>query len=93
MGLRSGEYGGRYQSPAPAALMMRRSAADLWLPRAVPDDDVALPEDGNELLLDIGIEALAVDRAIEDARSREAVAAQRAEEGQGAPVAMRRQTA
>ena len=29
IGLRSGEYGGSYQSLAPAALIMRRSAADL----------------------------------------------------------------
>ena len=41
-----------------------------------------------ELLLDIGAEAFAVDRAVEDARSGQPVAAQGAEEGQRAPVAM-----
>jgi hypothetical protein len=39
------------------------------------DDDVAFAEDGNELLLDIGAEAFAVDRAIEDASGGELVAA------------------
>jgi hypothetical protein len=43
----------------------------------------------DELLLDIGAEALAVDRSVEDARGGEPVAAERAEEGQRAPVAVR----
>jgi len=47
----------------------------------VHDDDIAGLEDRQELLLDIGAEALPVDRAIEDARSGEAVVAQCAEEG------------
>ena len=59
----------------------------------VHDDDVAGLQDWNELLLDIGAEAFAVDRAVEDARCRELVAAQRAEEGQRAPVAVRREAA
>jgi hypothetical protein len=54
----------------------------------VHDDDIAGLERWNELLLDIGAEAFAVDRAVEDAWGGEAVAAQRAEEGQGAPAAM-----
>ena len=48
---------------------------------------------GDELLLDIGAEALAVDRPVEDARRGKPVAAQRAEEGQRAPVAMRGEAA
>jgi hypothetical protein len=39
---------------------------------------------------DIGAEAFAVDRAVEDARRRELVATQGAQEGQRSPVAMRR---
>ena len=39
--------------------------------------------------LSLGSKALAVDRAIEDARGGEAVTAQRADEGQGFPVTMR----
>ena len=52
-------------------------------------DDVAGLQGGHELLLDIGAEALAVDRPIEDARCNKPVAAQRAEEGQSAPVTVR----
>ena len=57
----------------------------------VHDDDVALLEDGNELLFDIGAEALAVDRAVGDAGGREFIAAQCREEGQRPPVAVRRE--
>ena len=46
----------------------------------------------NELLFDIGAEAFAVDRAVEDARSGELIATQGAEEGQRAPMAMRRKS-
>ena len=56
----------------------------------VHDDDVACLQRGNEHLLDIGAEALAVDRAVEDARCGEGVGAQGPEKGQGAPVAVRR---
>ena len=55
----------------------------------VHDDDVAGPQDRNELLTDIGSEAFAVDRPVEDAWRREFVAAQRTQEGQRAPVAVR----
>jgi len=47
----------------------------------------------HELLLDVGTKVLAVDRFVEDARRGKLVAAQRAEEGQGAPMAVRRQCA
>jgi len=55
----------------------------------VHDDDVAGSENGNQLLADIGAEALAVDRTIEDARGGELVAAQGGQKGHGAPVPMR----
>src|SRR6478736_9823320 len=47
IGLRSGEYGGRYQSLAPAALIKLRRAADLWLPRLMgwtPPGGICVPE-------------------------------------------------
>lgn len=59
----------------------------------IHDDDVAGLQNCDELLLDIGAETLAVDRAVEDARCREPIPAQRAEEGQRAPVAMWSQAA
>jgi hypothetical protein len=45
------------------------------------------------LLLDIGAEASAVDRSVEDTRRREPVAAERGEEGQRAPMAVRSEAA
>ena len=62
-------------------------------PEIVHDDDVAGLEHRHELLLDIGAEALTVDRPIEDARRRQPVVAQSAEESQRAPVAMRGEAA
>ena len=47
IGLRSGEYGGRNQSLAPAALMNWRMAAALWLPRLMgwtPPHGIAVPK-------------------------------------------------
>lgn len=61
--------------------------------KVVHNDDVAGFKDGHELLLYIGTEALAVDRSVEDTRCRQPVAAQRAEEGQCAPMAVRSEAA
>lgn len=55
----------------------------------VHDDNVARLEDRHELLLDIGAEALAIDRPVEDAGRGELVATQCAQECQRAPVTMR----
>ena len=55
----------------------------------VHDHDVAGLQGRQQLLLDIGAEAFTVDRAIEDAWRGEPVAAQRTEEGQGSPMAVR----
>lgn len=57
----------------------------------VHDDDVAWLEDGDQLLLDIGAKALAVDRSIEDARRCQPVVPQGTEECQRAPVTVRRE--
>jgi hypothetical protein len=43
----------------------------------VRSDNVAGLRDGNELLLDIAAEALAIDRTVENARGCEPIAAQR----------------
>lgn len=59
----------------------------------IHNDDVAWFEDGQELLFDIGAEAPTIDRSVEDARSGELIVAQRTEEGQRAPVAMRGEAA
>ena len=53
----------------------------------VHNDDIAGFEHGHEDLLDIGEEAEAVDRPIDDAWSCEAIAAQRGENGERSPTA------
>jgi hypothetical protein len=55
----------------------------------VHDDDVAFAQGWRELLFDVGAEAFAVDRPVEDTGRGQSVTAQRAEEGQRAPVAVR----
>ena len=57
--------------------------------KVVHDDDITRLQDRYELLFDISAEVLAVDRSVEDARCGELIAAQSAEEGQGAPMAVR----
>lgn len=59
----------------------------------VHDDDVAGLEHRHELLFDIGTKALAIDRSVKDARCRQPVAAQCADKGQRAPVAIRGEAA
>jgi len=59
----------------------------------VHDDDVAGFERRHELLLDIGLEALAVDRPIEDARGGKAIDPQGSQEGQRAPMSVRSKAA
>lgn len=59
----------------------------------VHDNDVAGLEHWHELLFDLGAEALAVDRSIEDARRSKTVEPQGTEEGERAPVAVWGKTA
>ncbi len=58
-------------------------------PQIVHDDDVAPLERGNQDLLDIGKEGLAVDGAIQHARRGNRVLPQRGEKRQRLPVAVR----
>jgi hypothetical protein len=55
----------------------------------VEDDDIARLEGGDQELLDIGLEFLAVDRAIEEAGRLDPVMPQGGQEGERAPTAMR----
>ena len=55
----------------------------------VHDDDIAGRERRHQELLDIVGEALTVDRLVEHARRVDPVAAERREEGHGAPMAIR----
>ncbi len=89
------EIGGVWrQVPEPCAGRLDQAAQGSRLVAAeiVHDDDIARVELRDEKLLDIGAEAFAVNWAVEQTRSGEAVAAQGAEESQRPPVAMRRET-
>jgi len=55
----------------------------------VHDDDVAWLQRRHQQRLDIGTEALAVDRAIDDAGRVNPIVPERGEEGHGAPMAVR----
>lgn len=59
----------------------------------VENDDVAFAQGWREKMLDIGVEAFTVDRPVEDAGCGELVVAERADERQGSPVAVRREAA
>lgn len=61
--------------------------------KIVENDDVALTQGWQEKVLDIGAEAFAVDRPVEDAGCRELVVAERTEEREGTPVTVRREAA
>jgi hypothetical protein len=80
------------QEPEPGAGRLDGVADGFALVAAeiVHDDNVAGLQSWEQLLVDIGAEAFAIDGAIEDARRREAVAAECAQEGQGAPASLRR---
>jgi hypothetical protein len=55
----------------------------------VDDDHIVFAETRNERLLDVGKEALAVDRTVGDDRGDEAVGAQRRHKGAGTRAASR----
>lgn len=88
-------WGVRRQEPEPGAGRPDHCADGSRLvgTEIVHDDNVAGLERRHELLLDISPEALAVDRSVEDAWGRKFVAAQRPDEGQRAPVAVRSKAA
>src|SRR3546814_9926620 len=56
----------------------------------IEDDEIARLEGGDQELLDVGLELLAVDRAIEEAGCLDAIMPQGGQEGERAPAAVRR---
>ena len=55
----------------------------------VHDDDVSVLECRDEALLDVGKEAAAIDRSVEDARCRDPVVSKCRQEGHGGPATVR----
>ena len=89
MGLRSGEYLGRKTRRAPTARMAFRTPFPLWgAVEIVEDHSVARLEGRDEELLDIGAEAFAVDRAVEQAGRIDAAIAESGKERRGLPLAL-----
>ena len=60
--------------------------ATLWAPRIVGDDDVAGLQGRHQDLFDVGAEALAIDRAVEDTRCGQPRDPQRGEQRAGLPA-------
>ena len=89
IGFRSGEYLGRKKSLAPAERMARRTALPLCEPRLSMMTMSPGLQRRDEDLLDVELEALAVDRPVDQPRCVDAVVAQGGQEGHGLPVAVR----
>src|ERR1700688_4494554 len=88
IGLRSGEYFGRKKSLAPIDRIARRTAHPLWLPRL----SITTISPGFKVgtrTFDVEAELLAVDRAIEQPWSVDAIVAQRRQERHGLPASVR----
>ena len=60
--------------------------ATLWAPRLVGDDDVAGLQGRHQDLVDVGAEALAIDRAVEDPRCGQPRDPHRGEKRAGVPA-------
>jgi len=78
------------QEPGPD---VAQSGGGLWAfvaGQVVEDDHVAWSQGGGELGLDVEVEQIAVDRAVDHPRCIKAVVAQGGDEGLGLPVAERR---
>ena len=89
MGLRSGEYLGRKTRRAPTVSDGLPHPLPLVGAEIVEDHSVARLEGRDEELLDIGAEAFAVDRAVEQAGRIDAVIAESGKERRGLPLALR----
>jgi hypothetical protein len=90
IGLRSGGVGRQEEELGADGAQRPADGLGLVAAEIVDDDDIAWLERGDEHLLDIGEEAFTIDRSIEHARRVDAVDAQRADEGQRAPMPVRR---
>ena len=89
IGLRSGLYWGRKIRCAPGAADGAPDCGSFVAAEIVHDHDLPGLERGDEKLFDIGSEAWAIDRPVEDAGRVDPVRAQGREEGQRPPVAVR----
>lgn len=84
-----GAVGRQEQQPGASATDRLADGGSFVAAQIVHDDDIAGRERGYQALFDIVGEALTVDRLVEHARRVDPVAAERREEGHGAPMAIR----
>ena len=86
MGLRSGLSGGYVPEGGPGGLEGALDAGDLVGPEIVGHDDVAGLQGRHQDLVDVGAEALAIDRAVEDPRCGQPRDPHRGEQRAGLPA-------
>ena len=84
-----GTVGRQIEQACAGTLDCLTNAGNLVRAEPVHDHDIATVQRGNQHLLDIGEEGLAVDRPIEHAGGNQAIAAQTGDEGRGIPVPVR----
>lgn len=89
IGLRSGLWGGRKRNFALTEPIAARTPSTVWLCKLSITTMSPGLSVGDEDLLNIVTENVAIDRAFDDHRGREAVAAQRHDEGGCFPMPMR----
>ncbi len=89
MGLKSGEYGGRYSKVAPAASTACLTCGRLCAREVVHHHHVAATQRRRQHLLDVDVEDLAVHGAVDGERRRQPVQADRRHRGHHLPVSLR----
>ena len=89
MGLRSGEYSGRYSKSGTNGLDRCLDAGNLVGSEVVHHDDIAAVERGSQALLDVRQKDFSVHGSLDHQGRRQFVAAQASHEGQGLPGSKR----
>ena len=84
-----GTVGRQIEQACAGTLDRLANASNLVRTEPIHDHNIATPQRGNQHLLDMGEEGLAVDRPIEHAGGNQAIAAQTGDEGRSIPVPVR----
>jgi len=89
-GVEIGAVGRQEEYPGPGGADRLPDGVALMAAKVVDDDDIARDQGLDELGLDIGVEGLGVDRAVDDPRRLDAIMAQRGEECHCSPMTIGR---
>ena len=90
MGLKSGEYGGKYRSWAPVASMSSRTPGTLCAAQVVHDHDLARLQPGTQHLFQVSQKDISVGGRLHGHGRQQSLCAHRPQQRQRAPVAGRR---